>query len=64
MISKAPKLRAPRRGTTRAALLIGLAALPLLSGCGQLRGHQGFIYDQAMASQILPGVDNRQSVER
>lgn len=64
MISKAPTLRAPLSRTKRAALLIGLAALPLLTGCGQLRGHQGFIYDQALAGQILPGVDNRQSVER
>lgn len=64
MISKVPNHRAPRRRITRAALLIGLAAVPLLSGCGQLRGHQGFVYDQALAGQILPGVDNRQSVER
>lgn len=68
MISKAHNNdspgRNPGRRTTRAALLIGLAALPLLTGCGQLRGHQGFIYDQTLATQILPGVDNRQSVER
>ena len=56
--------RARRRSGARAALLISLAALPLLAGCGQLRGHQGFIYDQTLATQILPGVDNRQSVER
>jgi len=56
--------RIQRRGTKRLALLIGFAALPLLAGCGQLRGHQGFIYDQTLATQILPGVDNRQSVER
>lgn len=59
-----PHDQAPRRAMAHAALLIGLAALPLLAGCGQLRGHQGFIYDQALAKQILPGVDNRQSVER
>lgn len=64
MISKAQKPRAPHRRSTRAAMLIGLAAIPLLAGCGQLRGHQGFIFDQALAGQILPGVDNRQSVER
>ncbi len=64
MTSKAQTHRAPRRLQTRAAMLVALAALPLLAGCGQLRGHQGFIYDQALATQILPGVDNRQSVER
>lgn len=64
MTSKAPTFRAPRSMRSRAALLVALTALPLLSGCGQLRGHQGFIYDQTLASQILPGVDNRQSVER
>lgn len=64
MISKALTHRGQDRRTTRAAMLIGLAVLPLLAGCGQLRGHQGFIYDQTLATQILPGVDNRQSVER
>lgn len=64
MISKANAHRGPGRRTTRAAMLIGLAVLPLLAGCGQLRGHQGFIYDQTLSTQILPGVDNRQSVER
>lgn len=64
MTSKAQTFRAPRSMRSRAALLVALTALPLLSGCGQLRGHQGFIYDQTLASQILPGVDNRQSVER
>ncbi|WP_446653898.1 outer membrane protein assembly factor BamE [Blastomonas sp.] len=64
MTSKAPTLRATRFPRPRAAWLVALAALPLLAGCGQLRGHQGFIYDQTLASQILPGVDNRQSVER
>lgn len=62
--SNAPVNRATPRLRARAALLISLAALPLLGGCGQLRGHQGFIYDQTLATQILPGVDNRQSVER
>lgn len=64
MTSKAPTSRATRFSRPRAALLVALAALPLLGGCGQLRGHQGFIFDQTLASQILPGVDNRQSVER
>lgn len=64
MTSKASTFRAIRISRPRAALLVALAALPLLGGCGQLRGHQGFIYDQTLASQILPGVDNRQSVER
>lgn len=64
MTTQAQTPRAPRRLQTRAAMLVALAALPLLAGCGQLKGHQGFIYDQTLATQILPGVDNRQSVER
>lgn len=64
MISNVQTHRASRHRSQRAAWLLALAAIPLLAGCGQLRGHQGFIYDQTLATQILPGVDNRQSVER
>lgn len=35
----------------------------LLSGCSQVRGHQGYIVDPLLAGSIQPGVDNRQSVE-
>lgn len=35
----------------------------LLSGCSQVRGHQGYIVDTVLTNSIQPGVDNRQSVE-
>jgi len=44
--------------------LAGLVAGALaLSGCSQVRGHQGYIADSVLTSAIQPGVDNRQSVE-
>lgn len=35
----------------------------LLSGCSQVRGHQGYIVDSVLTNSIQPGIDNRQSVE-
>lgn len=35
----------------------------ILSGCSQVRGHQGYIVDTVLTNAIQPGVDNRQSVE-
>lgn len=35
----------------------------LLSGCAQVRGHQGYIADEVLMSSVSPGIDNRQSVE-
>jgi len=49
---------------TRKTLAAALILLPLLAGCGQVRAHRGFIYDPALTNSVLPGVDNRQSVER
>lgn len=44
---------------------LGLIVLaPALAACGQLRSHQGYIYDPLLAAAIQPGVDNRESVER
>ena len=44
--------------------LVGLVAGGLLlSGCSQVRGHQGYIADSALMAAVQPGVDNRQSVE-
>ncbi|GAA0463781.1 outer membrane protein assembly factor BamE [Parasphingorhabdus litoris] len=34
-----------------------------LSGCSQVRGHQGYIVDPVLTNAIQAGVDNRQSVE-
>ncbi|WP_438728809.1 outer membrane protein assembly factor BamE [Parasphingorhabdus sp. DH2-15] len=44
-----------------ACLLAGCAVV--LSGCTQIRGHQGYIADQILVSAIQPGVDNKRSVE-
>ncbi len=45
-------------------VLTGLVAGGLLlSGCSQVRGHQGYIVDTVLTNSIQPGVDNRQSVE-
>lgn len=43
-----------------AGLLAGGLAL---SGCTQVRGHQGYIVDSVLTNAITAGVDNRQSVE-
>lgn len=46
------------------AMLTGLVAGGLLlSGCTQVRGHQGYIVDTVLTNAIQPGLDNRQSVE-
>jgi len=43
-----------------AGLVVGAMAL---SGCSQVRGHQGYIADSVLMVAVQPGVDNRQSVE-
>ncbi len=54
---KTPKMK-------MSVLLTGLVAGGLLlSGCSQVRGHQGYIVDPVLTNAISPGVDNRQSVE-
>jgi len=46
------------------SVVAGLVAAGLvLSGCSQVRGHQGYIADEVLMSAIAPGIDNRQSVE-
>ena len=45
----------------------GLAAgvlLAALSGCTAMKDHRGFLVDQALVDSVLPGVDNKMSVER
>ena len=52
------------RPTAKTALLIAFAASAMtLSGCTQVRGHQGYIIDPVIANAIQPGLDNKQSVE-
>ena len=48
------------------ALVCAVAAGTLLavSGCAQVRGHQGYILDPTLTSEIRPGVDNKESVTK
>lgn len=56
------ELKKPKMKTN--AVLAGLVASGLLlSGCSQVRGHQGYIVDPVLTNAIQPGIDNRQSVE-
>lgn len=48
----------------RSAIVAGLIATTLLSGCAQLRGRQGYVVDPVLSEAIAPGVDNRESVEK
>jgi len=53
-----------QRGTRRPLLVAGAAALLLFSGgCTRIRAHQGFLADKLIVDSVLPGVDNRSSVE-
>lgn len=48
----------------RFAIMSGILAAGLvLSGCSQVRGHQGYIADAVLFTAVAPGIDNRQSVE-
>jgi len=40
------------------------AAMLLAGGCTTIRDHRGFLVDQALVDSVLPGVDNKLSVER
>ena len=42
------------------ALLLGATGL---SGCTQLRAHQGYIVDQTLLDSVAVGIDNKQSVQ-
>ncbi|MEP2987805.1 MAG: outer membrane protein assembly factor BamE [Parasphingorhabdus sp.] len=46
------------------AIVGGLVAVGMvLSGCSQVRGHQGYVADTVLIASVSPGIDNRQSVE-
>lgn len=48
----------------RPALVAGCALVLLLAGgCSQIREHQGFILQPLIVESVLPGVDNKASVE-
>ena len=46
------------------SLWLGLMAGAMtMTGCTQVRGHQGYIADEVLMSAVQAGIDNRQSVE-
>ena len=45
--------------------LVFAAGLAMLAGgCASIRDHRGYLLDTALVDSVLPGVDNRVSVER
>jgi len=53
-----------QRGIRRPVLVAGAVAVLLLAGgCTRVRTHQGFLADQIIVDSVLPGVDNKSSVE-
>jgi len=53
-------------GMTGKRMGMGLlaAAVLLAGGCTSIRDHRGFLVDQTLVDSVLPGVDNKSSVER
>jgi outer membrane protein assembly factor BamE (lipoprotein component of BamABCDE complex) len=52
-------------GTGKLAGLVLVAAVTLMAGgCSSIRDHRGFLIDQGLVDSVLPGVDNKFSVER
>ena len=52
---------APRHVRT-ALLASAIGLLIMTSGCARMRAHQGYVFDETLASGIQPGIDNRDSV--
>ncbi|HWJ70242.1 MAG TPA: outer membrane protein assembly factor BamE [Sphingobium sp.] len=53
-----------QRGIRRPILVAGAVAVILLAGgCTRVRTHQGFLADRLIVDSVLPGVDNKASVE-
>lgn len=53
-----------QRGIGRPVLVaVAAAALLLTGGCTRIRAHQGFLVDELIVNSVMPGVDNRESVE-
>lgn len=50
------------RFLNRGVVAAAVASVIMLSGCSQVRGHQGYIADEVMLSAVAAGVDNRESV--
>jgi len=45
------------------AAVAGLALAAGLSGCAEVRSHQGYVIDRALVASVQPGVDTRDSVQ-
>lgn len=54
----------PRPHRSGAAIALAIALAAGLGGCARIRGHQGYVMDNALVASIQPGVDNRDSVQR
>ena len=50
-----------RRARTAAGAALALAVG--LTGCAEIRDHQGYVVDRALVASVQPGVDNRASVQ-
>lgn len=48
---------------TRNILFLAAASLAL-SACASIKDHRGYLVDAALLDSVMPGVDNRTSVER
>jgi outer membrane protein assembly factor BamE (lipoprotein component of BamABCDE complex) len=51
-----------RRAGVAATAAVALAAS--LSGCTEIRDHQGYVVDRTLVASVQPGVDNRESVQK
>lgn len=51
-----------KRITMRGGAVLALAMTA--GGCSSIRDHRGYLVDPALTQSVLPGVDNRLSVER
>ena len=50
-------------GRAGAAAVAGLALMAGLSGCTEVREHQGYVVDRSLVASVEPGVDTRDSVQ-
>ena len=52
----------PGRLATIATLGLAIGIAGGLSGCARIKGHQGYVMDNALVASVQPGIDNRASV--
>jgi len=60
------KGRSMAKGGAGRKMALGAAMLGAvaLSGCASIHDHRGYVIDQTMMQTVLPGIDNRASVEQ